>query len=84
MFGYYTRLQRMVTNGENRIARRAFKEQYLSKLAWCRKVNDAFQSIGIQETSPYLDIDRKPQAIFNGTWKEAVESSLKLRFYLKC
>ena len=84
MFGYYKRLKQMETNGENSIAGNAFKEQHLSQLAWYRKVNDAFQSIGIQETSPYLDIEKKLQALFNGTWKEAVESSPKLRFYLKC
>ena len=74
----------METNGENSIARHTFKEQHLFQQAWYWKVNDAFPSIFIQETSPYLDIERKLQAIFNGTWKEAVESSPKLRFYLKC
>ena len=74
----------METNGENSIARHTFKEQHLSQQAWYWKVNDAFPSIFIQETSPYLDIEKKLQALFNGTWKEAVESSPKLRFYLKC
>ena len=84
MFGYYKRLKQMETNRENSIAGHAFKEQHLSQLAWYRKVNDAFQSIDIQETSPYLDIERKLQAVFNCTRKEAVESSPKLCYYLKC
>ena len=74
----------METNGENSIARHTFKEQHLFQQAWYWKVNDAFPSIFIQETSPYLNVERKLRAIFNGTWKEAVECSPKLRFYLKC
>ena len=70
--------------GENSIARHAFSEQRLSKLTWYQKINDVLLSAGILETSPAMDIVKRLRTLFNEVWKQAVENSPKLRFYMKC